>query len=151
MLKKMFVNIFINTEIRNDMEFLSGINFFSKFTAWELKKIINIIYKKEYLKGEIIYGKGEDAKLLCILKTGKVELFDGEDKKKLETNDIFGQKSLMNDNAVYINTATALEKSLVFVIYKYDFERLMSDDAKIGFKVAKMLLDNLYNRCNNVL
>jgi len=78
-------------------------------------------------------------------------LFDGKDKKNLEANDIFGQKSLMNENAVYANTATVQEKSLVYIIYKYDFERLMAADTRIGFKIAKILLDNLYDRYNNNL
>ncbi|MEA5001613.1 MAG: cyclic nucleotide-binding domain-containing protein [Endomicrobiaceae bacterium] len=151
MLKKIFVKLFVNTEIKDDIEFLSNISFFSKLTSWELKKVISIMYKKEYLKGEVIYNKGEDSKLFCILKKGKVELFDGKDKKNLEANDIFGQKSLMNENAVYANTATVQEKSLVYIIYKYDFERLMAADTRIGFKIAKILLDNLYDRYNNNL
>lgn len=146
MFKKMLVNIFIDTEIRNDIKFLENINFFNKFTTWQLKKIITIIYKKEYLKGEVIYNKGEDAKLFCILKNGKVELADEKDIKILEPNDIFGQKSLMCDSAVYLNTAKVVEKSIVYVIHKYDFERLMSEDTKIGFKISKILLANLYNK-----
>ncbi|MDD2523424.1 MAG: cyclic nucleotide-binding domain-containing protein [Endomicrobiia bacterium] len=146
MFKKMLINIFIDTEIKNDIKFLENIKIFNKFTVWQLKKIISIIYKKEYLKNEVIYNKGEEAKLFCILKNGKVELYDEKDKKNVEINDVFGQKFLMCDSEIYVNTAKVIEKSVVYIIHKYDFERLMSEDTKIGFKITKILLDNLYNK-----
>ena len=145
MLEKIITSLFIDTESKNDINFLKNVDFFKKFNIWQLKKILAIIYKKDYLKGEIIYNKGEEAKLFCILKMGQVELLNNENKKDIYPNNIFGERALMCDNELYSDTAKVSVKSRVYIIHKYDLEALMDDDTKIGFKIAKMLLYNLYN------
>ena len=107
------------------------------------------MYKKTYLQKEIIYKKGQEAKLLCIVRSGKIELDDDKNKKIINKRDLFGQKYAFSDNEVYTNTATALEDSNLFFMYKDDIEDLMKKDKAIGFNMLKRISKMLYERERN--
>ena len=107
------------------------------------------MYKKTYLQKEVIYKKGQEAKLLCIVRSGKIELDDGKNKRIISKRDLFGQKYAFNDDEIYTNTATALEDSNLFFMYKDDIENLMKKDKAIGFNMLKRISKMLYKREQN--
>ena len=107
------------------------------------------MYKKTYLQKEVIYKKGEEAKLLCVVRSGKIELDDGKNRRIIQKRDCFGQKYLFNDDEVYTNTATALEDSKIFFMYKDDIEAMMEKNKSIGFNMFKKMLKMLYMREKN--
>ena len=146
MIKKLLSIIFLNKEIKEDVEFLKKIESFKMFTVWQLKKITTILYKRKYLKNEYVYKKGEPAKMLCLLKNGKIELYDGKNKINIEKNGIFGERSLLCANDFYLKDARAIEKSEVYIIHKEDLENIMEKDTKIGFKIVKSLLEKIYDK-----
>ncbi len=145
MFKKIITGLFIDKEIKKDAAFLKDAVFFNNFTISQLKKILAIVYKKDYLNGEIIYDKNEDAKLFCILYSGEVELSNDKTKKNIAVNEVFGKMPLTGQNDLYSQTAKSIGKSRVWIIYKDALEELMNSDAKIGFKITKILLRNLHN------
>ena len=112
----------------------------------QLKKLRAHIYKKTYLQKEVIYKKGQEAKLLCIVRSCKIELDDGKNKIIISKRDLFGQKYAFNDDEIYTNTATALEDSNLFFMYKDDIENLMKKDKAIGFNMLKRISKMLYER-----
>ena len=77
MLKDWFSLIFLDKEIKEDVLFLKKIDVFKNFTTWQLKKITTILYRRTYLKNEFIYKKGEPAKMVCFLKSGKIKYVPG--------------------------------------------------------------------------
>lgn len=146
MLKDWFSFVFLDKEIKNDVSFLKQIDAFKMFTMWELKKITTVLYKRTYLKNEYIYKKGEPAKIVCLLKSGRIELFDGKNKSIVDSNTMFGERSLLCASDVYLKDAKPIEKSEVYVIHKEDLESLMEKDTSIGYKIVKVLLENFYNK-----
>ncbi len=148
-IKNLILKFFINTDLKKDVLFLKSIDSFDCLSVFQLKKIRAHIYKKTYLKKEIIYKKGQDAKLLCIVKSGKVELDDTKNKRIIHKRDLFGQKYVFNANEVYADTATALEDSEIYLLYKDDIETLMEKDESIGFRMFKKILQILYKRYNH--
>ena len=148
-IKNLFLKLFINTDLQKDILFLRNIDFFEELNISQLKNIRTHMYKKTYLQKEIIYKKGEESKLLCVVRSGKIELDDGNNKRVIQKRGWFGQKYLFNGNEVYTNTATALEDSKIFFMYKNDIEDLMEKDKSIGFNMFKKILKMLYKREKN--
>ncbi len=146
MLKNLISFIFLDKEIKNDVAFLKLIDTFKMFTQVELKKITTVLYKRIYLKNEYIYKKGEPAKIVYLLKSGKVELSDGKTKNIVEPNTMFGERSLLCASDVYLKDAKSVEKSELYMIHKEDLESLMEREPGIGYKIIKVLLENLYDK-----
>ena len=148
-IKNLFLKLFINTDLQKDILFLRSIDFFEELSISQLKKLRAHMYKKTYMPKEVIYKKGQEAKFFCVIRSGKIELDNGKDKQVIQKRDFFGQKFAFNDNEVYTNTATALEDTNVFLLYKDDVEALMEKDKNIGFRMFKKLLKMLYKRAQN--
>ena len=106
-------------------------------------------YKKTYMKKEIIFKKGQEANLFCIVRSGKVETDDGKNKQILQKRSLLGKKYAFNDNEVYGSTAVALEDSELYLIHKNDIELLMEKDKGIGFNMFKQISKILYKRAQN--
>jgi CRP-like cAMP-binding protein len=87
--------------------------------------------------------------LICIVKSGKIELNNNKNKQILQKRDLFGKKYLFNNNEVYPYTSIALEDSEIFLIHKDDIETLVEKDKSIGFKMFKHTLNMLYEREQN--
>ena len=145
----LILRIFINTDLQKDILFLKNVDFLKELSTLQLKKIRAHIYKKTYMQKEIIYKKGQEAKLICIVKSGKIELNNDKDKQILQKRDLLGKKYLFNNNEVYPYTATALEDSEIFLIQKDDIETLVEKDKSMGFKMFKHTLNMLYTREQN--
>lgn len=146
MFKKIFSFLFFDKEIKKDVLFLKNIDVFKAFNVWQLKKITTILFRRTYLKNEIVYNKNEEARLICLLKSGKIELDDGQSKKYILPYTNFGKQYLLCCDDRYEETAKVTEKSEIYIIHKEDLETLMNNDTNIGFKITKMLLEILYDR-----
>ena len=147
-IKNLILKLFVNTDLQKEVLFLRSIDFFGELSMFQLKKVRNHMHKKTYMQKEIIYKKGQEAKLLCIVKSGKIELDDDKNKKVVSKRDLFGQKYAFNGDEVYTNTAIALEDSEIFLMYKDEIEELMEKDKAIGFNMFKKTLKMLYAREN---
>lgn len=145
-IKNLILKLFVNTDLQKDILFLKSIDFFEELNISQLKKLRAHMYKKTYLQKEVIYKKGQEAKLLCIIKSGKIELDDGKSKRIISKRGLFGQKYAFSDNEVYTNTAMALENTNLFFMYKDDIENLMKKDKAIGFNMLKRISKMLYER-----
>lgn len=148
-ISNLILRIFVNTDLQKDILFLKGIEFFGELNVLQLKKIRSHIYKKIYMKGEVIYKKGEEATLFCIVRSGKIEMDDNGNKQIAQKRALIGKKYAFNDNEVYSNTATALEDSELFLIHKNDIELLMEKDKSIGFNMFKQISKMIYKRAQN--
>lgn len=148
-ISNLLLKIFVNTDLQKDILFLRSIDFFCELTMFQLKKLRAHMHKKTYMQKEIVYKKGQEAKLLCVVRSGKIELDEDENKRVIQKRGWFGQKYVFNGDEVYTNTATALEDSEIFLLYKDEIEDLMEKDKAIGFNMFKKILKMLYAREKN--
>ncbi len=139
----LYLRLFINTDLQKDILFLKSIELFKELSILQLKKMLAIMYKKTYIKKEVIYKKGQEANLFCIVRSGKIELDDETNKQIIQKRELFGKQYVFNDSEVYTNTATAMEDSVLFLMHKSDFELLLEKD-KMGFNIFKRILKMLY-------
>lgn len=144
MIKNIARDIFIDFEFKNDINFLKTIGFFKQFDEKKLRKIIPIIYKKNYVKGEILYNCGEDVNIFFILKNGQIELSSDVGIKKVEPNQFFNQYEIESQK-IYTSTAKVAEDSLVYIIYKQEFYDLFNTDTLIGFEKINKLFKKVKN------
>ena len=148
-IKNLILKIFINTDLQKDILFLRSIDFFEGLNISQLKKVRAHLYKKTYMQKEVIFKKGQEANLFCIVRSGKIELDDDKNKQILQKRGLLGKKYAFNDDENYVNTATALESSELFLLHKDDIELLMEKDKDIGFNMFKQISKILYKRAQN--
>ncbi len=148
-IKNLILRFFVNTDLQKDILFLKNVDILRELSILQLKKIRVHMYKKTYMQKEIIYKERQEAKLICIVKSGKIELNNNKNKQILQKRDLFGKKYLFNNNEVYPYTSIALEDSEIFLIHKDDIETLVEKDKSIGFKMFKHTLNMLYEREQN--
>ena len=114
----------------------------------ELNKINSKRKRIQFLKGDVIYKKGDENLGLICLNEGKVKICveDQNENSQIiglkKMVDFIGFHELINDR-VYNTTATAIGNVSVCVINKNDFMSVVKNNSDLSMKVIKMLSDDL--------
>jgi len=121
---------------------------FSTLNNEEISRVVSLINRKQYLRGEMIIMEGSRLDSLIIINSGKVKAFKDtlEGKEQIlyifSQGDFFGEKNLLvNHNATY--NVEALEETNVCTIKKADFQQLLREYPEIGFKIMEALCSRL--------
>lgn len=121
---------------------------FSTLNVEEIDRIVNLITRKRYSRGELIIMEGSSLDSLIIMNSGQVKAFrDTQEGKEqilyiFSQGDFFGEKNLlMNHNATY--NVEALEETNVCTIEKKDFQQLLREYPEIGLKIMEELCSRL--------
>ena len=105
----------------------------------------------DYKKKQTIYVEGQHPNKLYYIQSGKVKIYKTSDAGKeliielLSAGDFFGHIPLI-ENSVYEEFAETLEESSIRVIPRKEFERLITTDQEIAFKVIKLLANNIIDK-----
>lgn len=131
---------------------------FSSLDAEELNRVVGLIARKQYAKGELIILEGASLESLIIINSGQVKAFKDtrEGKEQIlyifSAGDFFGEKNLLrNQRATY--HVEALENTNVCMIHKDTFRQLLRQYPDIGLKIMEELcrrLDRLENTVENM-
>lgn len=101
-----------------------------------------------YKKGQYIFTENSFPLGVFCINKGKVKLaasgLDGKEQilSLYKDGDILGYRALLSDER-YQSSAIALEDSSICFISKSAFFNLMDDNHALGFKIIKLLSDNL--------
>lgn len=121
---------------------------FSTLNGDEINKVVNLIIRKRYLRGEMIIIEGSGLNSLIIINSGRVKAFRDtyEGKEQIlyifSQGDFFGEKNLLiNQKAQY--NVEALEETHVCTIQKDDFKKLLREYPEIGLKIIEELCNRL--------
>ncbi|MBQ2295168.1 MAG: cyclic nucleotide-binding domain-containing protein, partial [Spirochaetales bacterium] len=131
-------------------------------TRREFKKIYALCHIREYKKNEYLFNEGNPSSALFIVKTGKVSIQKTivEEKKaehlnlkkhnsKLVNNyntqvyaeaiegDLFGEMSLVEDNAVRTTDAICVEPATLLVLFRHDIFNFFDKEQGLGNKILK--------------
>ena len=124
---------------------------FASLEAEELRRVANLILRKEYAKGELIIMEGERFDNLVIINQGQVKAFrnTAEGKEQIlyifSEGDFFGEKNILREQKSAYHVE-ALEKTKICMITKKDFQTLMHELPEIGVKI----IDELSNRIDRL-
>lgn len=119
-------------EIRGDIsirDLLKKVPYFENFTELELRKLIEIGSRKRLKKDQILFNEGEPGDAFYIVLEGAVDIFVAKIDKHLTTlkrGAFFGELSLIL-GIPRTASVKALEPTIVFGIYRQEFEKLLQD------------------------
>ncbi|MBM7684726.1 Crp/Fnr family transcriptional regulator [Defluviitalea raffinosedens] len=121
---------------------------FSSLNPEEIEKVVSLIVRRKYSKGEIIVLEGSSLESLVIINTGKVKAFRHtfEGKEQIlyifSSGDFFGEKNLIiNQKVTY--SVEALEDTNICMISKGDFKQLLNEYPEISYKIMEELCKRL--------
>jgi len=122
----------------------------------ELKKIIQERKSRQFKKNQVIYYEGDKGHGLYLLISGKAKTLKlAEDGRELmtgmySTDDYLGINAMLANEA-YTDTATALEDSLLCLIPRDQFERLMNLYPDVAKKFIKLLSNDIREKEEQLL
>jgi CRP-like cAMP-binding protein len=131
---------------------------FSTLDHDELRRVSDLIVRKQYLKGELIILEGSSLEGLIIINVGQVKAYKytREGKEQIlyifSAGDFFGEKNLLRNKETTYNVE-ALEETSVCMIRKNDFKQLLGEYPGIALKITEELcnrLDSLENTIKNM-
>lgn len=121
---------------------------FSSLDTEELGRVVNLIIRRRYLKGELIVIEGSYLESLVIINKGQVKAFrDTQEGKEqilyiFSEGDFFGEKNLLRNQVATYNVE-ALEETGICMIKKQDFQHLLRKYPEIGLKIMEELCSRL--------
>jgi CRP/FNR family transcriptional regulator, cyclic AMP receptor protein len=114
-------------------KFLEHSEFFSNLTMENRKALADICISREIKKGTILFREGEAGHSLYFLINGNIELSKSSGQGKnivirvMKDGEMFGEVVLF-EKSNYPVTATAVRKSLVFLIPRNQFNIVMGNE-----------------------
>ena len=130
---------------------------FKGLPAKVVEPLKGICQTRQYEAGAIIFDEGEPAKLICILKSGKVELSFSLPQQmdttqiritEIHPGEIFGWSALVEDNT-WTARATAIHDSEAILIPGTGLKKLMDSDPGLGYPVMEQMLQLVVSRLHD--
>lgn len=128
------------------MSLLMNVSLFDGLDDNELKAIEGLCQRRNYPKNSILINEGDESNSLYIIESGRVKVFVSDTSGKefvLNTmgpgaEGYFGELALLDDERRSASVIT-VEKSILAIIYKADFERILEEHPSISLKLLKNL------------
>jgi CRP/FNR family transcriptional regulator, cyclic AMP receptor protein len=127
--------------------FVTAVDLFQGTAQRDARKISSLSTEKQFPRGTRIFGEGEAADAVYILRRGMVKLSSLSDKGRetilhiLKPDQVFGELLLSEQQRAF--TAVALEDSLVAIISKESFVELLSTVPAIALTFIRLLSKRL--------
>lgn len=129
---------------KSKLWYLKRFNLFDTIDHEEMKHLSDMMVDSKYGKKQPIYLAGDPSENLYLLKTGRVKISRVDESGKeitltlLEPGEIFGELGLFDDSPRE-TAATALEDSLICMIKREDFQKIIADKPAVSFKLTKLI------------
>jgi len=139
--------------------YLKKFNLFATMGQEEMESMSDDVFESEIKKKQPIFLQGDPGESLHFLKKGRVKITRIDESGKeitltlLEPGEIFGELGLFDDSPRE-TTAVALEDSLICMMRRGDFEKLMTDRSELSFKLNKLMglrLRQIENRIDELM
>jgi CRP/FNR family transcriptional regulator len=123
---------------------LRSCRLFSDLNERELQAMQQIAVRKDYRKGQIVFGEGSSSRGFCLVVTGAVKIYrvgpDGRERTLhvVEAGDSFAEAALFMD--AYPATAEAISPATIIWIDNRGFKQLITRDPKLNFKIIGTLV-----------
>ena len=120
----------------------------TSFGKNELKSLAENRNINKYKKKQIVYTQGNHPNKLYYVVSGKVKAFKANDDGKelvtelYNTGDFFGYISMLEET-VYRDTTETLEETLLALIPKEDFDKLLNNNPQVAKKFIQLLAKNI--------
>ncbi len=131
---------------------------FSSLDEEELNRVVGLIIRRQFAKGETVFLEGSELDSLNIVNHGMVKAYryTQEGKEQIlyifSEGDFFGEKNLLSRQEATYNVE-ALEPTHICMIRSSDFQALLREYPDISLKIIRELsrrLDRLENAVQNM-
>jgi len=132
------------SEVKSKIWYLKHFDLFSELPGEDLKLLDQISRMVKVPKKEYIYFPEDPANSVFLLKEGRVKISrlteDGRELTLalLKPREVFGELALVEEGDRH-TLAEALEETLICVIKREDFRRLMKKQPDVAFKMIKLI------------
>ena len=141
---KALKKLFFDPHFQKRKNFLRSLPIFKDLRDRELGHLAQALHGRTYHAGEPLFLEGDIGRALFILETGKVELSKVTDEGKTVTiysaqpGDFFGEMALL-EQLPRTATATAMERSHLYLLYRSKLDGLMTSHPRIGASIMAHL------------
>lgn len=128
----------------------SKVPIFSTLHKEQIEKISDMIIRRKYKKGQMIFFEGDVSDKLYIINSGKIKIFKYTKEAKeqilyiLSEGDFIGDMSLLKKTTFDFN-AEALEDVSVCMFAKDSLDEMVRANPEIMFKILEEVHDRLVN------
>lgn len=130
------------------IDILKQTPYFAGLSDTELGRIRALIQERKYDPGEIVILEGEPCEAIYFVKSGRVKVFktspDGKEQllRIMKPGDSFNEVPAF-DGEANPASASALDPTVLFLLYRDDVHRLMCDVPAISRNVIRVLASRL--------
>ena len=116
---------------------------FKNLSENTLEAIAKNMKKEKFNKGDKIIEEGTYGNTFYLISKGKVTIMkEGKALRVLEKGECLGEKSLLSNDSLRTATAVAEGKVICYVIYKKEFDMILSDSNTREYLLKKLALQN---------
>lgn len=131
-----------------EVDFLRQVDLFSNLEEKELAQIRSIVTERSFPKHSMLFLENTEGDGLYLIKSGAVKIFrsteDGREKilAIFRRGDFFGEMSLL-DGGLRSASAETMERSIMMVIMRSDFMKLLGQFPALSIKIIHALCQRL--------
>jgi len=116
---------------------------FKNLSENTLESIAKNMKKEKFNKGDYIIKEGTYGNTFYLISKGKVTITkDGKSLRVLEQGECLGEKSLLSNDSLRTASAVAEDKVICYVIYKKEFDMILSDSNTREYLLRKLAFQN---------
>ena len=121
-------------DLETKIDLLAHTPLFSSFTRRELSKVAKLFSERSYPKGTMIFREGEEGDTFCVVASGELEVWAGDDDpqllNRLGPGEVLGEMALLSEGT---RSATVKAARLVelLVLDRESFNRFLANNAKV--------------------
>ena len=152
MLDFLFDNFFKKEE-DSEIKFIKRCPLFSEFTNKELSFLKELLHKRMYADGEIIF-KFSSGRGMYILLKGRINILHGSPSSQeepslisaLKEGDFFGELALVHNKAYRNMFAQSACDSQLLGFFQPDLQLILENHPSMGIKILKKICEILSHR-----
>ena len=137
-----FNNVTYNGGYMISTERLKKVGLFREFSEEDIEKMAHILKEAVYPKGTMIWEEGSTEQGLQIIDYGKVKVTRRTQEGNrqvlavLKPDKFYGELSIL-DGRAHSASMEALEETKVFVLTKFEMDRLLQEAPLMAFKIVR--------------
>ncbi|MDJ0557370.1 MAG: mechanosensitive ion channel [Microcoleaceae cyanobacterium MO_207.B10] len=115
-------------------DLLLKVTYFENFTDVELRKLIEVGYRKRLRPSEILFHEGDPGDAFYIILSGSIEVFVEKINKHLTTlkaGNFFGELALML-GIPRTASVRAIQDTILFAIHQTGFEKILQENPELA-------------------
>lgn len=127
----------------NRIKFLKTVPFFNELSQWQLRKVAEVVFERNYEQNELIFEEGQPGAAFFLIIEGKVSVEIYREKYTanlavLEKGAFFGEMALL-DESPRSASARAVEPTRTLALYRNDLNRLIHSSPETACHIFRAL------------